>query len=143
MGGHGPRPKAPEERVTRHEPQRGEVRTAEGVGWQHGRRPAAPAGLGPEARKAWGVWMGSWYASFWTPEDLPGLEVVARLYDAVASGELTRATEYRLQADTYGITPKGQQDRRWRAPYQLPARAAPAAPKASRYEHLSVVDETG
>jgi hypothetical protein len=38
------------------------------------------------------------------------------LYDQVERGEFQRANELRLQMDTYGITPKGQQDRRWKPP---------------------------
>lgn len=58
--------------------------------------------------------MGAWFAAFWTPEDVPGLECVVLLYDSVRRGEYQRANELRLQMDNYGITPKGQQDRRWR-----------------------------
>jgi hypothetical protein len=38
------------------------------------------------------------------------------VYDQVERGEFQRAGELRLQMDTYGITPKGQQDRRWARP---------------------------
>jgi hypothetical protein len=65
---------------------------------------------------AWETWMGAWFAAHWTPEDLPGLLTVVLLYDQVQRGEFQRANELRLQMDTYGITPKGQQDRRWVRP---------------------------
>ena len=48
-----------------------------------------------------------------------------------------RATEFRLGMDTFGISPKGQQDRRW-----LPPKAedeAPAKSPSGRYAHLKVV----
>lgn len=60
--------------------------------------------------------MAAWFASHWTPDDLPGLEVLIVLYDQVRRGEYQRVNELRLQMDTYGITPKGQQDRRWAHP---------------------------
>jgi hypothetical protein len=88
--------------------------------------------------------MGAWFASFWTPEDLPGLRTLIRLYDQVERGEFQRCSELRLQMDNYGITPKGQQDRRWRAPYKAKPTVAVVSPvaerKGTRYEHLSVVD---
>ena len=114
MPGYGPAPK--ENSRTRHTPQRGTWQSADGVGWQHGEMPKPPAGLLKASRETWSTWMGSWFAAFWTPEDLPGLEVVVLLYDQVRRGEHQRANELRLQMDTYGITPKGQQDRRWKRP---------------------------
>jgi len=60
--------------------------------------------------------MASWFAAFWLPSDLPALRQLVRLFDQVELGEFQRAGELRLQMDTYGITPKGQQDRRWKPP---------------------------
>lgn len=83
--------------------------------------------------------MGSWIAVHWTPTDLPGLRQLIRLYDQVERGEWPRASEVRLLMDTYGITPKGQQDRRWAPPKaDEPAQAAEPA-KTSRYAHLRAV----
>jgi hypothetical protein len=93
----------------------------------------------PAAVEAWNVWGAAWFAAFWTPDDLPGLRQLVRLYDQVERGMFQRAAELRLQMDTYGITPKGQQDRRWRPP-----KAEPAVEKTahrSRYAHLKVVDD--
>lgn len=95
----------------------------------------------PAAVEAWTTWMRSWIAAHWTPTDLPGLRQLIRLYDQVERGEFQRATELRLAMDTYGITPKGQQDRRWSPPKDEPADATaedvPAQP--SRYAHLRSV----
>ena len=110
----GPPPKA--DRVRRVEPERGEIKVATATGWQHGALPDAPDGLMPASLEAWSVWMAAWFAAFWTPDDVPGLRQVVRLYDQVERGEFQRAAELRLSMDTYGITPKGQQDRRWRPP---------------------------
>lgn len=83
--------------------------------------------------------MGSWFASHWTPDDLPGLRVVIATYDQVERGEFQRGPELRMLMDTYGITPKGQQDRRWQAPKpeETPVTEAPAA--GGRYGHLKAV----
>lgn len=116
MAGRGAAPK--EQSVTRHEPVRGDWTAPDGVGWQHGEFPVPPDGLLEPSRVAWETWMGSWFAAFWMPEDLPGLRQLIRIYDQVERGEFQRANELRLQMDTYGITPKGQQDRRWKRPEQ-------------------------
>lgn len=116
MAGRGSAPKSTGTRRNHHEPQRGEWKSAEVVGWQHGEPPPAPEGLMPATVVAWNVWMGAWFAAHWTPDDLPGLRQLIRVYDQVERGEFQRANELRLQMDTYGITPKGQQDRRWARP---------------------------
>ena len=114
-------------------------------GWQHGDTPKPPAGLLKRSRDTWAVWMKAWFAAHWTPDDLPGLGIVIGLYDQVQRGEFQRATELRLAMDTYGITPKGQQDRRWAPPKPVAApSAAPTddpetdapTPPAGRYGHL-------
>ena len=104
MAGRGPAPN--ENRVRRVDPERGDVQPAPATGWQHGAIPAAPDGLMPASLEAWSTWMGAWFAAFWTPDDVPGLRQVVRLYDQVERGEYQRASELRLQMDTYGITPK-------------------------------------
>lgn len=58
--------------------------------------------------------MGSWFAWFWGPEDVPALRQMVRLYDQVELGEYQRHSELRLVMDAYGVTPKGQRERRWR-----------------------------
>lgn len=129
----GPPPKDPSQRRRRNAPAAGEWVPAEGVGWQHGAVPAPPDGVLKASRDAWAAWMGAWFASHWTPEDLPGLRTVVRLYDQVERGEFQRASELRLQMDTYGITPKGQQDRRWRRPAEeKPATPTRSAPRSRR-----------
>lgn len=86
------------------------------------------------------MWLRAWFAAHWTPDDLPGLRKVILLYDATERGELHRSAELRMAMDGYGISPKGQQDRRWlRAkPDEKPKQAeVPAGP----YSHLRVVNE--
>jgi hypothetical protein len=49
-----------------------------------------------------------------------------RIYDQVERGDFTRSTELRLWLDTLGVSPKGQQDRRWVRPkYDRPAHGVP------------------
>ena len=136
MPGTGPAPK-PNSR-TRHEPQRGRPKNAPGVGWQHGPMPAAPIKLLKPSQDAWATWMAAWFAAHWTPSDLPGLRQVIRLYDQVERGEFQRAGEVRMSMDTYGITPKGQQDRRWLPPKESEDAAPRAKPALAR---LRVVGE--
>lgn len=135
MAGRGPAPKL-DRRNKSDVPQRGEWQAAAGVGWQHGEIPACPA-RGSAARATWAAWMGSWFAAHWAPEDLPGLRLVIRLWEKADAGRASGSerSELRQLMDSYGITPKGQQDRRWRAP----ERAEAAAPAPSPYARLQVV----
>jgi len=63
--------------------------------------------------------MQAWFAAHWAPADLPGLQLVIAQFDAVKRAPITKANDVtalvRLM-DTYGITPAGQQSRRWTAP---------------------------
>lgn len=141
MAGRGRAPK-PNRRNKSDTPIRGEWKASPGVGWQHGPIPEPPDGLKAETLEAWRTWMTAWFAANWTPADLPGLETTILLYDQVRRGEFQRATELRLSMDNYGITPKGQQDRRWKAPEE----EAPSQPQrrraaGERYAHLQVLGE--
>lgn len=138
MAGRGKAPKSKGERRNRHAPKRGDWQSADAQGWQHGDLPEPPDGLLEPSREAWETWLGCWFAAHWGPEDLPGLRQLIRLYDQVERGEFQRANELRLQMDTYGITPKGQQDRRWERP--APAEPATDGEKPDGYRHLQAVD---
>lgn len=144
MAGRGPTPKA-NRRNKADIPIRGDWRPAPGVGWQHGDPPPAPSGLLKASREAWEIWFAAWYAAYWKPEDLPALRQVIRLYDQVERGEFQRHGELRLAFDTWGISPKGQQDRRWIRPLDRPLEPAVEAPEettaetAEVYGHLRVV----
>jgi hypothetical protein len=135
MAGSGPAPKAPGTRRGRRRLARGEWQTTTGVGWQHGPIPPPPDGLLPASVAAWNAWFGAWWAAHWGPWDVPGLCVVVRLYDATERGDFARASEYRMWADTYGVTPKGRQDRRWLPPVDDP----PERSDPDRYRHLRAV----
>ncbi len=131
----GPAPQ--ETRRRRNVPVRGDWQATPGVGWQHGELPKPPDGLLAASRDAWQTWMRSWFAAHWTPDDLPGLRKVINLYDATERGELIRSAELRMSMDGYGITPKGQQDRRWTRP--KPDERAPEQPVSDKYARLKSV----
>jgi len=100
----------------------------------------------PASVDAWNTWLKAWWAAHWSPDDLPALRQLIRLYDQFERGEFQRAGELRMGMDNYGISPKGQQDRRWIRPE--PEEAAPSSPPrgkrraaADQYAHLRVVNE--
>jgi hypothetical protein len=157
MAGRGPAPKP--ERRRRNKPTRGEIQPTPVLGWQHGPIPPPPNGVHAETIAAWQAWMTGWWASHWLPNDLPALEHIARLFELCRSyaedpyvEKSTRkgdtiyvlkpnpSAEWRQLADSYGITPKGQQDRRWAPPKEDKKPAAAASPaKVGRYAHLRAV----
>ncbi len=142
MAGRGPSPN--EHRQRTNDPVRGEWQAAPGVGWQHGDVPPCPA-RGAAAAETWAGWMRSWIAAHWAPEDMANLRLLIKLWAKADSGKATGAerSEYRQLADSYGITPKGQQDRRWTRPPDAPAAVTERQmfdPRAE-YAHLRVVNE--
>jgi hypothetical protein len=94
---------------------------AEVEGWQFGELPPCPPNLSPIGRKAWATWLGSWWASFYSLEDLPGLELLVTLYDDAMTQSRNYTKLFPLM-DRYGITPKARQELRWA---QLPAELSP------------------
>ena len=89
---------------------------AERKGWQHGDLPRCPTGLTKPAKDAWRIWFSSWWASFWTPDDVPTLRIVVCLLDESERGEYQNLPKLIQLMDRYGITPKGRQDLRWAPP---------------------------
>lgn len=144
MPGTGRVPKAQVQRPATEAKRRvrGDWQPSEGVGWQHGAIPKPPSGLQPAARAAWKGWMESWVAAHWAPMDLPNLYLIAKLYDECHRGKASAAqqSEYRQLCDSYGISPKGQQDRRWKPPEEAPKTAPVASTGKSVYGHLTSVE---
>jgi hypothetical protein len=140
----GPAPA--EHRQRTNEPARGDWQAAPGVGWQHGDIPPCPA-RGEAAAETWRGWFTDWYASHWRPGDLPNLRLIIKLWARADSGKATGAerSELRQLMDSYGITPKGQADRRWKPPATTAAQNGRAPVRASRATspaaHLSVVPD--
>lgn len=118
----GNKPKAPGTTVHRN-PVAHPWQPAPAGGWK-GRKPNPPKDLTEAAKKAWKAWFQSWWAAFWTPEDIPQLELAIKIYDNVLRGQ-TGVEKLTPLLDKYGITPKGRQDLRW----QPPSSAAPAEPE--------------
>lgn len=129
------------QRRRRNVPIRGEWQPTPGIGWQHGSTiPRPPDGLLAASRTAWATWFGSWFGSHWTPDNLPDLRTCIRLYDQVERGEFQRAAELRMWEDNLGITPKGQQDRRWAPPKPEEEATSTVEPiGGGRYGHLQAV----
>lgn len=138
MPGRGPVPKPADQRRNHSKPRRGEWRASPGIGWQHGPIPPTPQGLTEASEVAWDVWFQAWFAAFWTPGDLPALTVTIRLFDEVARGRFVRAAELRMWLDSYGVTKKGQQDRRWAPPIE-DSQLGPASTPSGRYGHLRAI----
>ena len=97
---------------------------AEVEGWQHGKIPPPSPSLSAHGKRAWKTWMNAWWASFYSAEDLPGLQLLVMLYDKVMLEEID-VTKILPLLDRYGITPKGRQDLRWA---QLPSKAEASTP---------------
>lgn len=139
MAGRGRPPKPADVRVNRVAPTRGDYVQVAKVGWQHGETPEPPEGMKPASIDAWRLWFAAWYAAHWNVEDVPALRHLVLLYDQVERGEFQRAGELRLGLDTWGVSPKGQQDRRWEAPKAPEVGAGSAPPPASRERRLRAV----
>lgn len=141
MAGRGPAPKS--NRQNKYDtPTRGDWQVTPGVGWQHGPIPDPPARATQVTRDAWNTWFRAWFAAHWGPEDLPMLRYIAALFNRVQGKEATAAerSEFRQLADSFGLTKKGQQDRRWvpPKPEDVPATSTPSD---NPYGHLRVINE--
>lgn len=140
----GPAPSETRQRT--NEPARGDWQAAPGIGWQHGDIPACPV-RSAAAGETWSTWFRSWFASYWTADDLPNLRLAIKLWALSDSGKAkgTERSAYHRLADDLGITRKGQQDRRWKPPMSTAAQAARGTARASRASspaaHLSVVPD--
>src|SRR6478752_917709 len=113
MAGRGPAPDP--QRVRRGEPERGDWKPSPDGGWQHD-LPEPPSGLLPSSVAVWEGWFRSWWAGNWTEDDVPQLKLVIRLWDRVHRGDIKRLGELRQLMDSFGLTAKGQMDRRWERP---------------------------
>lgn len=164
MAGRGRTPgkNPPRNRTAR---RRGEWQATPGVGWQHGPIPEPPPGLRTDAAAAtWTAWFQSWYAAHWGEENLPQLRLAIKYFDQVersiedpfieADGPKEGSviyikrpcpmTELRQHMDNLGITPKGQQDRRWEKPAEADpvpgaGTTAPADDPRKAFGHLVAV----
>lgn len=135
----GPPPKPPGTRARRHKPgapgaTKNDWKAAPGVGWQHGPIPAPPDDLKPSSVETWRVWFESWWASNWTPADLPMLRKIIATFDTATTAEDLRRDVFPL-AKAYGITPEGRQTLRWSPP--ATAEPGPKPKPASTKDQLA------
>jgi hypothetical protein len=135
----GPVPKDPALRRRRNKPASGEWQPTKTIGWQHGPVPEPPDGLLKASLAAWNTWFGAWFASHWTPADLPGIRAVVLLYDACERGDKTARAERRQGMDGYGITPYGQQRLHWAPPKAEEPEKVEASTENDAYRHLRAV----
>lgn len=99
----------------------------EGEGWQHGDIPPCPDDLHDDTEEAWRVWFSSWWAGLWTPDVVPTLNLIAKLYDAAMHGvtiydqktglprtldvgDIGKLTQL---MDKFGMTPYGRKQLLW------------------------------
>lgn len=146
MAGKGPTPKVHMSRKRDERRRlRGDFVRSTSIGWQDGEIPEAPPGVSSVTRAAWRAWMSGWVAPHWTKADLPALHVLAVLYDQVEGGDLRKASELRYWLDTFGLTPKGAQDRRWLPPADVPGPVETRliALDSSPYSHLRADEDPG
>jgi hypothetical protein len=128
-------------RRRRNQPALGEWKPTPGVGWQFGPVPELPDGLLSATRATWAIWMGAWFAANWSEADLPGLRLVILQYDAVhrAGMKANDVTALVRLMDNYGITPAGQQARRWAPPKPADPDVDEPAATDSPYADLRVI----
>lgn len=111
----GPTP-APPGHSARPDKQKQGWRIAVPGGWQHSKKPQAPRGLTDIGQKAWRTWLGAWWASFYSPDDLPALEMAVSFYDKAMAGDDKAAGRFLPLADKLGLTPYGRNQLRWWPP---------------------------
>lgn len=110
----GPVPKLVRRRRTA--PRAGEWQAIPDGGWR-GKIPPAPEGLTAETQQAWQEWFSGPVAAMWTEDDLPGLQIGARTFDVAftrGKSSLRLRKEAWAWLNSYGLTPKGYDMRRWR-----------------------------
>jgi hypothetical protein len=77
---------------------------------------------------------------------VPALNLIIKMFDRVSRGAPpSHARELARWLDSYGVTPKGQQQRHWLPPNRDELDPQPAGKHAgpSPYSHLRLVDEHG
>jgi hypothetical protein len=76
-------------------------------------------------------------ATLWAPSDIPALLELAVLREQLMDGKASVAAEVRQRSDSFGLTPKGRQERRWRIVAEVEQEAVPSSSdelKAKRAE---------
>jgi hypothetical protein len=102
----------------RYRPPSREWRRLTVGGWQHGTVPEPPARVGEKSRRVWRLWFAGWVAAYWSPDDIPGLNMVLLAVEAAhRSGATARDRREAMSwMSSYGLTPKGRRRLRWLPP---------------------------
>lgn len=128
VAGRGRAPKAPGQRRNHHEPQRGDWTPLPPL-----KKPTLPplpkrtAMEGPwhaRTKSAWSAWRKDPATGMYGPAEIQLAIDLAYVYEEwVRNGGSNIAAEIRQRQDGLGLSPKGKQDRRWRAVTEVVDRA--------------------
>ena len=134
MAGRGLAPKPPEQRRRRNEPARGEWVDLEPL--DEPVLPEADDAWSGRVKRLWNAWRVSPESSQFSATD------VQALWEFAAMFEQLKPNEQRLRMDSFGLTPKGKRDLRWRLP-QDAQRKAEEKRKPANVRRLRAVDPAG
>lgn len=114
MAGHGPAPKAPEERASYKVPERGDWLTLPPLARKV--LPPLPKGeWSARTRRIWNAWRASWVTAAYGPDEVAMAVELAYLFEAmVENTDYKSAGEVRQWMDRLGLTLKGKRDLRLR-----------------------------
>jgi hypothetical protein len=145
MAGHGPPPKAPEERVSYRVPERGDWLTlpplAKPVLPVLPRRPRGEGPWSIRTNRMWSAWRRDWVTGAYDPAEIAMAVELAYLYeDAVRSSKPACWAEARQWMDRLGLTMKGKRDLRLRLESTAVVPAV-AGGQDGDFEGLRLVDE--
>lgn len=136
MPGHGPAPKAAEQRRRRNLPERGEWTDLPDVEKPilpdlPKRKPSEDDPVGKwhaRTRAAWSAWRKDPATTQYGPAEVASAIELAWVFDAAVRGR-EKMSEVRLREDRLGLSSKGKRDLRWRAPTETVAQEEPAEQK--------------
>lgn len=119
MAGHGPPPKAPEERASYKVPERGDWLTlpplAKPVLPALPRRAKGEGAWSPRTQRMWNAWRKSWVTGSYGTDEIAMAVELAYIYEiAVRDPKPPRLAEVRQWMDRLGFTMKGKRDLRLR-----------------------------
>lgn len=146
MAGHGPPPKAPEDRVSLKVPERGDWQTLPAL-----TKPVLPAlprrarGEGPwstRTQRSWNAWRRDWATGSYGPAEIAmALELAYAYEEAVRAPVPTRWSEIRKWMDGLALTMKGKRDLRLRLGEPTAATPTTSTEPEDEFEGLRLVDD--
>lgn len=145
MAGHGPAPKAPEERASLKVPERGDWVTllplTKPVLPPLPRRARGEGEWSPRTRRMWDAWRKDWVTGAYGPAEIAWAIDLAYVYeDAVRAHRPPMWAEARQWMDRLGLTMKGKRDLRLRLGEPAATKSGPTGPKGG-FSGLRLVDD--